>query len=902
MVMLFCVGLMMFLVLKARSAKGTYARIALPATKLLLCYACVLGTLADSNQLMLQGPFWFTLRIPLELLLRPWYMMQIDCLPKVLEWPASNETHGYVHHEMVMDLDRTVAVAGVCTVVSLSLLTLLMRLLYFCIASKAKAVRARNAEGVKFQQAGQYQSEATMNSQKLSESTEAHSEDTDYHVDHQESRWTAFGKHGLSAAAKTQLARYRFLFMHEEFLLYREVSKVIRRITIFAFWFMPVYLRTQVVPLRCLQLEHINLSVLIEHPDVVCGSVVHEELLTEWQFLWAIILYPTAWALIVLLSYRRKSEAATMEAVAFLNAGYKYGMYWWDVLMVGRSAASFLLMAVPGRILRIMSQMTLIAVVSLLENSVKPWSRSNNGVLRRASNMLSAGLILTAAIAAWEVQQRQNEPNIILNITAAIISFMAVACSLAGILLLTLNVVFDEFFAPLRVLLQNGAATGSWTRMLYVATAWLVGGLHELHLWRGEDGRWVMNHSQLSRLERSGLVMLLVDILEQCLTLRGQFRMRQVETVLLLAFQNAAQVRRGTVQNDFYTHGTAHHPLTFWGFPRCSSQDPDISPNFDLKVTLTELQTALEMVSNDIQSGDPEVMTHTKASISTTEKRRHDHDDEHFNSTEILIWDDDFGDIEGKVINHRQSQLMEHEDNMSQFQSKDLHLDEGLNTHDGQRHLLRKLENMVNDEVDILLTNFDELAQEHISYVTNALGKEAQVVKKDIEAGRALVSETAQWCEDPLPPYDRGDPEVSALALRKAEAARRAAILKDEVESQANKAEACLQAYMDKAQESMQSAVQGTSVKGKRLLKKELEEAQGKLNDFAVQLRMKVQECKTMPELPASPRGPMQRGPSAATAPEVESAEELSDHGYNISCFVAMCDKEAGAGAPTGPV
>eukprot|EP00439_Symbiodinium_sp_Y106_P000754 s256_g1.t1 len=106
-------------------------------------------------------------------------------------------------------------------------------------------------------------------------------------------------------------------------------------------------------------------------------------------------------ALIVLLSYRRKSEAATMEAVAFLNAGYKYGMYWWDVLMVGRSAASFLLMAVPGRILRIMSQMTLIAVVSLLENSVKPWSRSNNGVLRRASNMLSAGLILTAAIAAW---------------------------------------------------------------------------------------------------------------------------------------------------------------------------------------------------------------------------------------------------------------------------------------------------------------------------------------------------------------------------------------------------------------------------------------------------------------------------------------------------------------------
>ncbi|OLQ01287.1 hypothetical protein AK812_SmicGene15968 [Symbiodinium microadriaticum] len=187
----------------------------------------------------------------------------------------------------------------------------------------------------------------------------------------------------------------------------------------------------------------------------------------------------------------------------------------------------------------------------------------------------------------------------------------------------------------------------------------------------------------------------------------------------------------------------------------------------------------------------------------------------------------------------------------------------------------------------------------------------ADIRVEDIEEAQALASETAQWCEDPLPPFDRGDPEVSALALRKAEAARRAAILKDEVEAQAAKVEACLQAYMDKAQESMQSAVQGTSVKGKRLLKKELEEAQGKLNDVAVQLRplpcmneLKIFEaCQGCPR-PAgvsAPAGPSGAGAGAA-APEVDSAEELSDHGYNVSCFVAMCDKEAGAGAAAGPV
>ncbi|CAE6918945.1 unnamed protein product, partial [Symbiodinium natans] len=135
----------------------------------------------------------------------------------------------------------------------------------------------------------------------------SHSDDDDQ-VAHRVSRWTAFGE-GVSASAKSHMARYRYLFMHEEFLLYREVSKVIRRITIFAFWFMPVYLRTQVVPLRCLELDHIHLSVMIEHPDIVCGSELHDELMTPMQFLWGVILYPAVWALVVLLSYRWKSEA-----------------------------------------------------------------------------------------------------------------------------------------------------------------------------------------------------------------------------------------------------------------------------------------------------------------------------------------------------------------------------------------------------------------------------------------------------------------------------------------------------------------------------------------------------------------------------------------------------------------
>jgi len=845
-------GFLVHLAYKASRAKATAAPIALPAVKLLISFFAVLGTIADSNALLLDSTPWLITRIPFELLLRPWMMMQIDCWPMLLEWERPHELPGKLHYDLVTAIDRVVGIAGLTIIASMSVIRLVLRLAVFFVGrtgSQANlTVEERETEN------GEHPSEIPSEAKMTELSTEAQSDGSPLaseewaEINHKKStvtRWS-FGK-PMKKLGKLNTARYRYLFMHEMFLLYGEVSRVIRRITIFGFWFIPVVLRTRVSALRCVNVGDLDYAVLVEHPDIICNSEVHDSMRQDWTFLGVIIAFPAIWALIVIISYHRKSEATVMDAISFVNAGYKYGRYWWDVLVVGRIGVSFLIMSLPSRILRIVCQISLVATLALLENSIRPWTRSCNSVLQKASNLLNAGLVLGATVAAWDIQMRQNEANWVLEFTHVIIMILCAICAFSGIFLLIMNVIFDEFFAPLRVLLQNGASTGPWTRRAYVVTAWLVGGLHELHLWRGADGRWVMDHSQLSRTERSGLVMLLVHILEQCLTLRGQFRMRQVETVLVLAFTNAAQVRKGTVQNDFCRHGTAYHPLTIWGFPGVTSQDPDIVPYVDLKVTLTELQTSLEMVSNDIQSGDPEVMTYTKSAISATQQLG---GPETQPLGEVLVWDEDFQDIEGKVINHRQSQLKEAEAMADKKVKRRFSRFNKETTED----TIRRLQDLVQDEVDKLQREFDSISEEHVSMVMNALGERRRELEEDLGKGEGLAKETLIWSQEPLPPFDRGNPEVAALAVRKAEAWRHATLLSEDVLKKAEEARKSFTTYEEKAHESIQWAVKGVSVKGKRVLQKQFSQMKEAYTATFEKLQGQLQVCASLPQtLPPPP-------------------------------------------------
>ncbi|CAJ1438392.1 unnamed protein product [Effrenium voratum] len=120
--------------------------------------------------------------------------------------------------------------------------------------------------------------------------------------------------------------------------------------------------------------------------------------------------------------------------------------------------------------------------------------------------------------------------------------------------LLLVSIIYDVFFFKLRVLMAGGAQTGNWTKLLYRCVAWEVGCLKELHLRTTEEGRFVLDHSELYRSQRKALVDLLVEIMQQCLQLRGKFRIRNAETVLRIAFEHALRVRKGIIADDFQRH------------------------------------------------------------------------------------------------------------------------------------------------------------------------------------------------------------------------------------------------------------------------------------------------------------------------------------------------------------
>eukprot|EP00913_Durusdinium_trenchii_P021033 g19766.t1 len=274
--------------------------------------------------------------------------------------------------------------------------------------------------------------------------------------------------------------------------------------------------------------------------------------------------------------------------------------------------------------LRNLLVLLVLVIYSLLEVRVKPWTCGHNHVLNKASLALNISSVLLSILGAW-IRQITGTPVEILNVVVILLLIPTIACTTYGVIMLLLSVLSEVFFGKMHVLLKAGASCGPWTTPVDRSST--IRSRRSSPVGRSFDDllpdplppnlrsgdRYVLDHSQLNSFNRHQLLTMLVDLMYETLARQGKFRMRMVEMML---------VRRSVLNANFYENGHRLHALTSIGFPKVLSPDPDLSPLMDLKVTLSELQDALQTLRQDINSDDPELILRSMTKVND-EQHKH---------------------------------------------------------------------------------------------------------------------------------------------------------------------------------------------------------------------------------------------------------------------------------------
>lgn len=821
----------LFMLAVARSAtdvaKGSLS-LTLPAVKLLHNYLLVVAMLLDMNFFLVSEMVAQIVRLPLEFLLRPWLLMQVECVQEVFEFPTNGETGDALTIYLQQMWGLWLLYVTFSLVCLKSLLQILWRLISFC-GMKLPDFNKENLKAL-----SQHKPNDRRKQSWQSETSEAP-------VAASASRSTTMSQSINSATYGKMMMRY--YWMHFEFKIFSEVRSFIRRVSVIAFLLFPVYLRSLVIPWRCVLLGSNLVSVNVEYLNLFCNTSIAFNLRFEQRFLAMLVAVPGVYVILLILTYRSRKEVPTLEALAFLTAGLNDGKRWWCVITEVRLSMMFFLMSILEQSsLRNLLVLLVLVIYSLLEVRVKPWTCGHNHVLNKASLALNISSVLLSILGAW-IRQITGTPVEILNVVVILLLIPTIACTTYGVIMLLLSVLSEVFFGKMHVLLKAGASCGPWTRAVFYANTWCVGNLFEMHLMKSGD-RYVLDHSQLNSFNRHQLLTMLVDLMYETLARQGKFRMRMVEMMLVMSFERAMQVRRSVLNANFYENGHRLHALTSIGFPKVLSPDPDLSPLMDLKVTLSELQDALQTLRQDINSDDPELILRSMTKVND---EQHKHTMRRTGHIQTMVWDSAsaFQEIEGRVI-HNNALFAEDTHEVSMVQTK-------APAEEPTATWLSRLTKMMQEQFQKYQAQVEILSKDFQERMLQALAQKRLADAEDRKARLVLAEETLQYSEGLGDGSCEGfEPEAehAMKAVRKASEAAQDFLAKVKLWEEA------ADSYFSKYYEILPQICSGEEVssraklneeQGKKKWEKDLRDAKSACYDAYEKLQRAVEVCKKNP-------------------------------------------------------
>lgn len=793
------------------------------------------------NFFLVSEIYGLIVRLPYEFLLRPWLMIQVECLPTVLNLP----TDGHSGDALSIHLQQQFALyflVAICILVLLeSVVLIVQRLITFC-SVKLPDFNQENMSALQPMKSSVHRAETErdgelrsprQNRPRSPRSPRGDVREEGYGSDRGQSKQTSVSQRMTSATYGRMLGR--FYWMHLEFEISRKVRTFIRRFTVIIFFLVPVYLRSLVIPWRCVPLGSNGYSVNVEYLGLFCDTNEAAILRFEARFTAVIIALPAASLLLILVTTRTRKHEPTMEALAFVTAGFKDGQRWWCVMLEGRLALVFFLMTVlEASQLRNLLLLALSTTYCLVELRVNPWNSAHNLVLSKASLMLNLSILLMTILGAW-IRGMTGIQVRIRNLVVIFLTIPTVLCSVYGNAMLILNLFSEVFFGKMIALLKAGAITGPWTKCAFYVNNWLCGNLFEMHFMKSGD-RYALDHSQLNTFERTQLLSMLVELIQGCLARHGKFRMKMVEVMLIMGFERAMQVRRGLLNVNFHENGHALHSLTPIGFPKVLSPDPDLAPLMELKVTLAELQDALETLMQDINAGDPEIIFRSSVFTGAVEEKKH----EGRHPRQILVWDEQLQlqDIESKVLHSSGSVFAEDQAAVT----------EAVMTQETPAELLRRLTRILEDQLLRYQSQVDLVVKDFKDEMVKALGQkrlaDAQERRSRIELAEATLNE---YSDLPKPSEAGNEAKelgqeavLSSLKIRQATSAAKEFLSKVKTWEEAS------DSYFTKVFEMIPKVCSGEEMKvnGNKQWEKELRDARGACLRCHEQLQRAVKACQ----------------------------------------------------------
>ena len=849
--------LMILIVAAIQKAAKSVARgslsLTVPALKMLYQYCIIVVMILDMNFFLVSGIHGMLVRLPLEFLLRPWLLIQVECLPSIISLPAPSniEANGWAIH-IQQELSLYFMLAICILVISESLVGILRRLIGFCFVKLPDF----HEDSLKDLQASKPSKESGATG-AASSPANSPKHDSKRSLPHMmdaksdASRWTASEATShvetiaTTAASLTPLSYrkilLRFYWMHLEFELRGKVRTLVRRFSVIIFFVLPIYLRALVIPWRCRQIGSSGNMIDVEYLGVFCDSETAIQLRYGERFTAIIIAMPVTLFLLILATSRTSASMPTLEVLAFITAGLKDGKRWWCIMMEIRLMLIFFLMTVlEGSQLRNLLLLALTASYCLIEIRVSPWTISHNLIMNKSSLALNLSLLLLCVLGAW-LEGMTALSDRIQNVVGIFLLVPTILCSVYGCVMLILSLASEVFFAQMLALLKAGAIIGPWTTVVFYVNNWLCGNLFEMHLMK-IGGRSALDHSQLNTFERTHLLSMLVELIQGSLARHGKFRMRMVETMLLIAFERAMQVRRGLVNANFHEHGHTLHSLTPIGFPKVLSPDPDLAPLMELKVTLAELQDALQTLMDDIHSGDPEIIyrsTHF-SDAKAEDKKSVDHRSKL--KTQVMVWDEQrqWQEIEPKVL-HGHGDLFAEE-------AKDREVDlvpQMLN--ETPAELLRRLTKILENQLTKYQSQVEVLAKDFKEDMVQVLGQkrlaDAEERKVRLEVAEHTLNQYANVDLTSLPEGDDRDEKVSSAvqAVKRATSAAKDFLVK------VKEWEKSSDSYFTKVFEMLPKVCEGVELKGKKQWEKEFRDARNACLHSYEKMERAVEACQKYP-------------------------------------------------------